>query len=266
MADAPHLALRTSPLIPDAPLLSARQAGPVEGETHPGNTVGPALLAHAVPRYFFFGMFGSLDYNRIVTPSDYFLGTRLNEFDRYELGYSGGFSLGFATGRWEFQTGAIYSAKHYRPVQLLYQYGNSRDGYVTEQLKDVQLNILHLPVNFRYNFLQDDRWRVYAVAGASLQVAIQANYYIEREGNSRRSVLNRYIDNGWFEGGTFTENSYLTGNLGLGVERTLTTRWSFFAQPTYQHAISFFNQGLGPTRDRISTLSVFTGIRVRIER
>ena len=83
---------------------------------------------------------------------------------------------------------------------------------------------------------------------------------------ARRSVLSERIENGWMEGGTFRENSFMTGNIGFGFERFVTGRWSFFAQPTYQHTIYSFNKGFGPTNDRMNTLSIYTGIRIRMKR
>ncbi len=216
-------------------------------------------------RYFYFGMFGGPEYNRIITPSDYFLDVETNEFDRYELGYSGGVSAGFGLGDWEIQSGFIYTAKEYPSINLLLRHGNSRDGYTVEQFKDVQLNIIQVPLNLRYNIFHYDRWRLYAIAGAALNVATQANYFIDKEG-SRRSVLSERIENGWLEGGTFRENSFLTGNIGFGFERFVTSRWSFFAQPTYQHTVYSFNHGFGPTNDRMNTLSIYTGIRIRLKR
>lgn len=222
-----------------------------------------------------FGMFGSLDYNRIITPPDRFLDVEVSEFDRYELGYSGGFTLGFEFDRWEVQTGLIYTAKHYQPLQVLFLAGRFDEGYIQEILKDIELNIINVPLNFKYNLIQKDKWRLYALAGASVQVAVQANYYVSSQSTFRSSRPSRFehdsfydqgFEGGWLEGGSFRENSYITGNLGFGVERFITTQWSVFAQPTYQHAIGLFNQGLGPTMDRINTMSMYTGIRIRLRK
>ncbi len=223
-----------------------------------------------------FGMFGSLDYNRIITPPDRFLDVEVGEFDRYALGYSGGFSLGFEFDRWEIQTGLIYTAKHYQPLQVLFLAGRFDEGYIKEILKDIELNIINIPLNFKYNLFHQDKWRVYALAGASVQVAVQANYYVSSQSTfrsarpsnpDRNSFYDQGFEGGWLEGGSFRENSYITGNLGFGVERFVTTQWSIFAQPTYQHAIGLFNQqGLGPTMDRINTMSLYTGIRIRLRR
>jgi len=259
-------ATRLAGVAPTAELSSPALA---ESLTSSGAVTASMLARTPVqPRkYIHFGMFGSLDYNRIITPPDRFLDVETKELDRYELGYSGGFSVGVEFDhRWELQTGLIYSSKNYQPSALIVQSGNFRDGYEIEQLKDIELNIIHVPLNFRYNLIHYDKTRFYLLAGASLQIATLGNYYVEGESSRRSSVLAKYIENGWFEGGPFRDNSYLTGNIGFGLEHFVTTRWSVFAQPTYQHALDFFRQGLGSTHDRISTMSIYSGIRVRLER
>ncbi len=212
--------------------------------------------------FIHFGMFGSLDYNRIISPSKYLLDTRVQEFDRYELGYSGGITLGFDFGPWELQSGAIYSSKQYRPLLAELWEGEFDEGYNKTLLKDIQLNIVQIPLMLRYNLVHYDAWRFYMTAGASVHVALTANYFYDNIGKGDIAEPN----GGWFDGGTFRENSYLTGNVGFGLERFVTPTWSLFAQPTYQHALNMFNHGMGPTQDRISTMSLYTGIRVRIER
>ena len=212
----------------------------------------------------YLGLLGSVDYNRIISPSARFLDVRLQKFDRYELGYSGGLSLGFELGNWEIQTGAVYSYKNYRPLQAEFWDGAFDEGYAKVQLKDIELNIVQLPLLFRYNLLQYDSWRFYVLAGGTVHVAVSANYYYDNIGTPNPKVLEP--NRGWFDGGTFRENSYMTANVGVGLERFMSPRWSLFAQPTYHHAINLVNHGMGPSRDRISTMSIYTGVRIRVRR
>jgi len=234
-------------------------------------------------RFLNFGMFGSTEFNQVVTPSDRIKNQNIPALQRFEFGYGGGLSVGFEMGRWELQTGAIYSAKEYRPSPVEFKRGVFERGYILESLTRIELNVLNVPLNLRYNIIHQKNWRFYALAGASVQVAFQANYYRQWRLPARSAepvitdpdalgvspLEERGLTPGWFEeDGTFGDNGYLTGNLGLGLERNLNTRWSLFAQPTYQHSITFFNsdQGFGPKRDQINTLSVYTGLRVRLKR
>jgi hypothetical protein len=230
----------------------------------------------------YFGMFGSSDYNRIITPPTIVERDTVSA-DRYALGYGGGFSVGYERGRWELQTGVIYTAKRYDALPILYVEGNFNDGYYGEGFKTVELNMLNIPLNLRYNFYKKNRLRLYALTGISLQVAVQSNYYIATQDAFRNNLLfapapapsggtaerpeaieQKKIADGWFEGGTFEENSTITGNVGIGVERFMTTRWSLFAQPTYFHSLHYMRSGYGPYYDEINTFSLFMGLRIKL--
>ncbi len=241
----------------------------------------PKLVKPVKPKSgMYVSMFGSMDYNRIITPA------ALNEagelideaFERYELGYSGGIMLSWEKGRWELGTGAIYTAKEYEPRPLVYLGGSFFDGYYGESFKLVELNILQLPLQVRYNFIKENKWRAYVTTSLSLQVALQANYYLGEE----RSVVGqptrppipvpntpaeekaKILSKGLFEGGTLLQNGYVTGNIGFGVEYFINERCGLFTQPTYHHSLDYFTKGFGPDADRINTMSIFTGVRVKL--
>lgn len=226
------------------------------------------------------GMFNSIDYNRVLTPPSESDG--INGFERYAIGYGGGISVGFEFGRFEVESGFIYSAKQYKPVPVLFVQGSVRDGFFAEGVKDIELNMINIPLNLRYNFYVKNKLRLYALTGLSLQMAYQANYYTANQDGFRTNNFlpapapaappegtpeildNSRLKKGLFEGGSFSENSYLTGNFGIGMDYYFTSRWSLFAQPTYQHSINYFIDGIGPLRDRINTFSIFTGIKVKL--
>ncbi len=229
-----------------------------------------------------FSMMGAFDYNRILTPENKEF--RLTEFDRYEAGYGGGFLVGIEKGRLGIQTGGVYSYKQVRPIRVAYLEGSFDRGYLGEVLKEYDYSTISIPVNITYDLIKNSGWRVYALAGASLNVVYEANYYVVLNrgknsggygltgtsfGSASTATTRTQLDEvkfprGWFQGGSFTENAYLTTNIGFGVERFLEDRWSIFAQPTYQHGLIFMNEGLGPFKDQLRTMSFFTGIRVRL--
>jgi hypothetical protein len=214
-------------------------------------------------------MFGGPEYNRITTPD--IEEKRIEKFSRYAPGYSGGIAISTELGRWELGTGLIYSPKQYSPPAVTVYGGSVEAGITGETFRDVALSIINIPLSTRYNFYLHNRTRVYATGGLSLQVASQATYTISSPDTYPRVPEPRtsQFDNtnkGFLEGGSFRKNAYVTGNLGLGVERFVTERWSVFFQPTYQHNIGQFSRGFGPTRDRIGTMSTWVGVRVRMLR
>jgi hypothetical protein len=218
-------------------------------------------------------MFSASEYNYIKTPYDPIY--PLEEYSRYAPGYGGGITLGMSFGKWEVETGGIYASKEYEPrVPDEVIGGLLTTGLVTLSFENIQLNMLEVPLNVRYNFGQLQKWRFYGQTGASLHLAMQAHYDkfpnnlysgFARQAIDNTSLGQKKFPDGLLEGGNFEENSYFTANLGLGVERLLSTRWSLFLQPSVQaYLLPGYNNGLGPNLDRISTFSILTGARVTL--
>lgn len=222
-------------------------------------------------------MFGSGDYNQVITPRSTDADRIYEKWLRYAPGYSGGITAGLDFGRWEIGGGAIYMAKKYERRPIVYLGGSFFDPYYEgEGLKYIELNMVQLPLYFRYNFIHHDKWRAYATMGFALQVNFQTNYYYA-DANAFDTDLPRplprpdqahlqseTLPGGWLDGGSLWQNGYISGNVGLGLERYITGRWSVFTQPTYHHSLNYFTQGIGPDKDRLNTMSIFAGVRVRL--
>lgn len=228
------------------------------------------------------GFTGSPDYNRVITPLQALEDGTVVSYDRYSLGYSGGITLGVEHGKWEIETGAIYAARRYQAIPTVYVTGTIREGYTGLGLRDFELNTVNIPLNFRYNFLVHDKWRLYAQGGASVNLILAANYFLTDQAefagiarnpnaNNGTSALdkpeplqNKSLTEGWLEGGSFWENATLYADFGLGLERYMAPNWSMFVQPTYHHSLPLFNDGLGPYRDKIHNFGIGMGVKVRL--
>jgi hypothetical protein len=238
----------------------------------------PNIVRTLLPRRsgWVVGMFGNGDYNQVLTPPAVIAEEYREGIRRYAPGYGGGITVGLELGRWEIGGGAVYSAKKYQPRPVLHIGGNFVDGYDGEGLRSVELNMVQLPVYFRYNFIYHNKWRAYATLGLALHVNFQTNYYyadaasfknIYRFAQSNVNYtpeVTTDLPGGWLDGGSLWQNGYISGNIGIGLERYITGRWSLFAQPTYHQSLNYFTQGIGPDKDRINTMSIFTGVRVRL--
>jgi hypothetical protein len=75
------------------------------------------------------GFIGGPDYLRVITPPTRIGFDTVVALDRYALGYHGGITMGVERGRWEIESGAIYAARRYAPVPVLYVRGSLREGY-----------------------------------------------------------------------------------------------------------------------------------------
>lgn len=273
--DSPHL------LIPEQPVANQSDSGMPFIDDRPAALVVEAqnaapwtnLITPLSKTQVYVGMYADIAYNRIITPPD--LNNDIIGFDRYSLGYGGGFSLGIRKGSFEIGSGMAYHAIRYEPIPLLVTRGFFNQGYTTEKFDFVELNIISVPLYIQYDLLDKEGWRFYATTGAALNVAYETNFYavfpedlglpsgLRPTPRQQSSFGNRF---GWFEGGSFRENSYFTLNLGVGLERSFAERWSMFLQPTYLRNLGYYSDGMGPTHDRIHTMSILTGIRVQVKR
>ena len=228
------------------------------------------------------GAMTSADLNYIKTPST--SSYKNNGYQQYQLGYGGGIVLDLNYEKLTLSTGLIYRRIKYYPQEEINIAGSFANGYQSHVFDAVNLNLLTIPMNLQFRINDPDKkWKLHAVTGASLNV-LALNHYnitINNIGNSPSTVgfvgptpqgspppntpdneIFREADiagEGLFEGGTFERNHYFTANLGIGVERFISPRWSLFVQPVYQHEI--FGKNLGLNRDRIHTFSVQIGAK-----
>ena len=182
------------------------------------------------------------------------------------FGYGSGFSLGFKYGRWEIETGLSYAAKRYDPNII-----NAPNVEVKRiHFQTIHLQTLHIPANLRFNYavLGKGRWHLYAQTGAALNVILRAEYDLAEVAAGSRSSANEITtsrlgeidyNNGLFAGDGFKTNRYLSISMGAGIERYISPRWSLFVQPDFH--FHFSGNRIGPTQDRINTLSLSFGAR-----
>ncbi|HMQ47325.1 MAG TPA: outer membrane beta-barrel protein [Saprospiraceae bacterium] len=225
------------------------------------------------------GMFGSFDYTAVLVPSNE--EKKIEEPTRRNgFGYGAGLTLGLAFNRWELESGAYYSARNY-PLDAIFIEGGLQRGINSAHLQSAELSVVHVPLNVRYNFIHNNRWRAYVLTGASLHVAFQAFYDVKEEEEfsflpmappvpgsepPRNSVLADLKDEGkgWLEGGTFAENAFISANIGMGLERYISPQWSLFIQPYYQYSFYYFGDGLGPIQEHINSFSIMVGAKTSL--
>jgi len=226
------------------------------------------------------GAMTSADINHINTlRADRF---KDNSYQQYRLGYGGGITLDLNYEKLTLSTGLIYRRINYYPQEDINIDGSFANGYQSHVFDAVNLNLLTIPMNLQFQMNNPDKkWKLHAVTGASLNV-LALNHYnitVNNLGNNNSDInfpipsspgptettpaeLTREADiagEGLFEGGSFQRNHYFTVNVGIGVERFISPRWSLFIQPIYQH--EFFGKNLGLNRDRIHTFSLQIGAK-----
>lgn len=220
-------------------------------------------------------MFTSADLYGVYAPYDRFF--KYIPGTAYGANMGGGILFDFQKNRLHLVTGGAYMPKYYQPSLGDEVVGSFETAYVREDLEEIQLDIVHVPFDFRYDFVQGSKWRFYGVAGAAFNIVLGAAYDIEKEilassaGVDRAAVINSRNTNtnsnlakkdftdGLAEGGRLPENVFLTAQLGVGVERFVTQRWSIFFEPIYQQ--QFSGMGIGPNENSFRTVSLRLGAK-----
>ena len=211
-----------------------------------------------------------LDGDNVFTPA--YPRFKVPETIRNSSGFRVGFLLSEGAKRLETGFGFIYAHKEYNAPSVTFIQGSLRDGYTTEQLQKIQLNLLQIPVFTRYNIVHKENWRLYASLGATAQVTLSANYFIVHPGFFPSSValtgktnsVYQNLEEGLMQGGTLIDNVYLSIDIGVGAEKMISPRTSLFAQSSYQSFVGHVSKGIGPYNDRISTVSFQSGVRINL--
>jgi len=211
-----------------------------------------------------------LDGDNVFTPA--YPRFKVPETIRNSSGFHLGFLLSEGAKRLETGFGFIFAHKEYNAPAVTFIQGSLRDGYTTEQLKKIQLNLLQVPVFTRFNIVHKENWRLYASLGATAQVTLSANYFIVHPGFFPSSValtgktnsVYQNLEEGLMQGGTLIDNVYLSMDMGIGAEKMISPRTSIFAQSSYQSFVGHVSKGIGPYNDRISTISFQSGVRINL--
>ena len=231
-----------------------------------------------------FSIFTSTDVAYVITPPNKYSVfdtlVAVNADTTLASGYGAGITVSWKKDRWEFQTGGIYSFKRYIPNTPAFLF-ETLNYYIREEFNGVQLDMLELPFNAIYHIKNEGKWRFYGNIGASGHFITSSVYEIKTDRTpsfSNFAMLPRaeglpednksireekQFPDGLFDGGNIHDNFYLTANLGLGMERFVSPRWSVFLQPNYQH--HFLTDGIGVNGEKLYNFSFYLGTKVSLK-
>jgi hypothetical protein len=227
-------------------------------------------------------IFSGFNFNKIVTPAQD--NYEVPPIVRYHPGFEAGADLAVGLGKWEVLGGLKYTSYRYLPQQVLYLEGSLVDGVFGAGFKKIELSALSLSAGVRYPLLTAPRWSVSVGAGLQFNTIFDVHRQVAeldafiqespvRDLPRRQSldtkpaaIEGKNYSNGWLEGGPFSENNFLSADLNLTGELFLNPTWSLFSQLSYQPFLPIRRQGVGPDRDRIHTLGLKAGLRIRFMR
>jgi hypothetical protein len=176
-----------------------------------------------------------------------------------------GLGVGFHNGPWSVHTGAGYSYKFYDP-NITEQFG-SIEGYSELNFNKVALHVLQLPIRLQYKVREGMKSAFYVTGGASLHYIVRQEFEKPKRPissvESIPSPVRPIFEEGQYKSGNFlgrfSESSYITADLGIGMEYKLNNDLVMYVQPTYMR---MFGQGVGPNYDVIHSVSLQIGLRL----
>lgn len=211
------------------------------------------------------GIFAAPETNIVRTPS-----TEFGAPDYVQLvhGYAFGLTIGQKWGLIGYETGLIYQAKNLDRREISV-YGNLQDGFVKQLLDRQEYEIVGIPVRVTAKIARLGHTSISARGGFSANAIVQKNNVRQKietpqpaipntEGPLALYRKNKEEQNGLFEGGSLSENGFVTADAGLRLERPVGGRMSVFFEPMVQYSIK--NQGIGLRKDKLSTFSWQVGM------
>lgn len=206
-------------------------------------------------KYTEFGIISQLDYNKLRMPEDrlYSAGRQIifpqQGIPSANLG--GGFSFAIAHPRWAIESGLIYSAKNFRPGRELVVGGALNNGSV--EFDAMRLQMVSLPLLYRYKFDHKGAFKVYGLAGFGLNLIAKSNIdvVIEYEfpslsqGDDPNKDPNlgpiiketRRISEHIRDGAPFSTKSFVSFEAGLGMEYSIHEHKTLFLQSAVQYQV-----------------------------
>ncbi|TVR76994.1 MAG: hypothetical protein EA409_12480 [Saprospirales bacterium] len=219
-----------------------------------------------------FSSFIAADINTIHTPFDEIYQKR--GYEQSKFGMGGGLSAGLMKNGWMLELGLLFSMKQYNPQSVLEVFRFRNETAKAVRLNSIELNTLSIPLSIRYDLVSAGRWVPHVKLGMGLNIATHANYDREEFILALRAPIppgasinpseepkldEKKFSDGLFQGGKFSENSYLTANAGLGLDYLFSQNWRLFLHGGYHY--NFKETKLGPNNDHINTFSLQMGVR-----
>ena len=215
------------------------------------------------------GIHGSTDLNFVNIPQDKYTDyhqkklTTFNESDLTEFGAGAGLSLNVNFGKLSVETGVHYSNKSYDPNKNYIP----DPGYSQIDYKQINMDIVEIPLNVHYYLQNERRLKYYVVAGVAVNAIAISDHdlIIPRPaflGQPRTSQENFEVSRvkSHFLQSDADRNVFFTANLGVGVEYQISEQYSIYAEPIYKQ--QFLTKGIGPNEDKINSASLKIGSRM----
>lgn len=239
-----HMALQTPALPVDALVVNTRKAIP-----------DPVFVSSVGKNFLEFGMLMQADYNQLKMPED-----RVNSDGKQVVfplqgitsaGYGAGFTLALGHPLWAVETGIIYSSMSFRPGRELTIGAGLNNSNV--EFEAMRMQLVSAPLQFRYRFEPKGRLKSYAIAGFGLHLIAQSDIDVMVEYNfpslnagedpnnvpslARTIRQTKRVSEDIRKKAPFSSQSFISANLGVGMEYLLDEHKTLFLQTAYQYQV-----------------------------
>lgn len=227
--------------------------------------LGNVLVKSDRTRTHSIAVYAGIDNNLVNSPFDNIYDEK--RFRTYGIGYSAGVEYGIKRGNKNWSVGLGYSSRSYDPRLIDELTGDVLVNILQEQ---IHFDILSISSGLKLTFKETDNWSFDVGLGASANIVVHSDYGIEpvsflRNGDivkGRTTPPKKPLHDGVNEGGSLSENLYLTTDISLGLERKIGENTFFTLRPEY--SVHSFTDGIGPNNDLINNLSLNLGLKYNL--
>lgn len=208
-----------------------------------------------------------LSYDANFINTDINLGYLSNQIESGLGGTTFGILIAKRKGNLELETGLRYSEKTFVPGLLTNYSKAGANSFLESQLDHMVIKQIQIPVLAKIYAAPYRKATLYGVAGISFNTILDNHYAIRRTTQSKARLANApttdVIDlknppKGFLRGGPASENMYLTGVIGFGIQSYVGNGINWYIQPQYQHS---FTKEINTLVSDINTLSIEAGLK-----
>lgn len=212
-----------------------------------------------------------------ITKSSFDRVYNLKAYEAYDNQYSVGILFGKKKNNFEVSTGIRYTRRANEPARVIETYGDFLNNYYEISLNKITYNIAEVPVNFKYFFDNKGKTNYYVKAGVNANLSLHNTYTItnkpkntpsnaltntisisdgdEIEGKAARSKLKQKdFSPGILNGGSFSDNYFMTASLEVGVERKLSKNNTLVLGAEYSKY--YMIDGIGPNKEKLNNIAL----------
>jgi hypothetical protein len=140
----------------------------------------------------------------------------------------------------------------------------------------MQIQLISMPIQIRYKIIPQNRFKLYAIAGLGMHIIAQSDIDVDvnynfnslpvGENPNNHPALAKTIresqrlSDNFRRKAPFSTKSYVSANLGLGIEYAVADRKTLFLQTTYQYQIPNLRFSNHNGKHLVST-SIQAGVR-----